>query len=142
MNTKSDFSDNAAQAYPWALGIADAFDAQLTLMHVVERFPIDTILGPESTRDTVKPLIGAAQVRLRMLAGSLASEGRRSPGLAVRFGKPFDEITRGAKDFGASLIVLATHGHTGLKRVYLGSVAERVVRHAHCPVLVVREVKQ
>jgi nucleotide-binding universal stress UspA family protein len=57
----------------------------------------------------------------------------------VRFGNPFDEITRGAKEFGASLIVLATHGHTGLKRAYFGSVAERVVRHAQCPVLVVRE---
>jgi len=121
--------------------MADAFGAQLTLMHVVERFPIDTILGQESTRDPVKQLIGEAQVRLRMLAGSLASDGGRSPRLAVRFGKPFDEITRGAKELGASLIVLATHGHSGLKRAFLGSTTERVVRHASCPVLAVRAVE-
>ena len=56
----------------------------------------------------------------------------------VRYGKPFAEIARGAKTLDASLIVIATHGYTGLKHIYLGSVAERVVRHAHCSVLVVR----
>ena len=47
------------------------------------------------------------------------------------------EIVSAAKGMDASLIVVATHGYTGLKHIYLGSVAERVVRHAHCPVLVV-----
>jgi nucleotide-binding universal stress UspA family protein len=53
-------------------------------------------------------------------------------------GVPFDEIAKEAKAWEADLIVIATHGYTGLKHVLLGSTTERVVRHAPCPVLVVR----
>ena len=127
----TDFSENSAKAFPWALALADAFGARLTLMHVVERL----------TRDTVKQLMAEAHTQLNVLARSLVTGSERAPHLAVRFGRPFDEITRGARELDASLVVIATHGHTGLKRVYLGSVAERVVRHAHCPVLVVQSKK-
>ena len=61
---------------------------------------------------------------------------------AVREGKPHEEICEAAKAMGADLIVLTTHGYTGLKHVWLGSTAERVVRHAPCPVLVVRELSR
>jgi nucleotide-binding universal stress UspA family protein len=54
-------------------------------------------------------------------------------------GKPFHEIVAAAKQMEADLIVIATHGHTGFKHAIPGSTAERVVRHAPCPVLVVRE---
>jgi len=57
-------------------------------------------------------------------------------------GVPFDQITRTAEELGADLIIIATHGRTGLKRALLGSTAENVVRHATCPVLVVRERKR
>ena len=56
----------------------------------------------------------------------------------VRIGKPHREIVAEAKEAGADLIVIATHGYTGLKHAFIGSTAERVVRHASCPVLVVR----
>ena len=56
----------------------------------------------------------------------------------MTFGKPFQEIARVAKERQIDLIILATHGYTGLKHIQLGSTAERVVRHAPCPVLVVR----
>ena len=59
--------------------------------------------------------------------------------LLVRDGAPFDEICKAAKEIESDLIVIATHGYTGLKHVFLGSTAERVVRHAPCPVLIVRE---
>jgi nucleotide-binding universal stress UspA family protein len=61
--------------------------------------------------------------------------------IAVRHGTPFEVICRVSKTLRADLIVLTTHGYTVLKQVWLGSAAERVVRHAHCPVLVVRERK-
>ena len=57
----------------------------------------------------------------------------------VRVGTAFEVITNLARDCEADLIVITTHGHTGLKHVFLGSTAERVVRHAPCPVLVVRK---
>jgi universal stress protein A len=56
----------------------------------------------------------------------------------VTWGKPYQEIIRCAGDQQADIIVLSTHGYTGIKRAYLGSTAERVVRHASCPVLIAR----
>lgn len=56
----------------------------------------------------------------------------------IRYGRPATEILEASK-FGSDLIIISTHGHTGLKHVLLGSTAEEVVRHANCPVLVVRE---
>jgi nucleotide-binding universal stress UspA family protein len=57
----------------------------------------------------------------------------------LRTGQPHTEIVEAARELGADLIVLSTHGHTGLTHALLGSTAEKVVRHAPCPVLVVRE---
>jgi universal stress protein A len=56
----------------------------------------------------------------------------------VRIGRPVDEILQAAKDFDADLIIMSTHGYTGLKHAFLGSVTENVVRYATCPVLTVR----
>ena len=65
------------------------------------------------------------------------------PGIAadalVRIGKPYAEIIHTANEWDIDLIIIATHGYEGLKHVFLGSTAERVVRHAPCPVLVVRQ---
>ena len=137
----TDFSANAAQALPAAETLARAFDSSLTLMHVVERVPIDSILGTELADEHVNALMVQARTRLADIAATLR-KNKIAADVKVRFGNPFDEITRGAKEIDASLIVLATHGYTGLKRAYLGSVAERVLRHAHCPVLVVRGRKR
>ena len=79
-----------------------------------------------------------AQTKLEALAAQEARSDGEVTSL-VRAGKPFHEIALAASESGAQLIVIATHGYTGLKHVYLGSTAERVVRHAPCPVLVVRE---
>jgi nucleotide-binding universal stress UspA family protein len=57
----------------------------------------------------------------------------------VRHGVAFDEITKAARELCVDMIVISTHGYTGLKHVVMGSTAERVVRYAGCPVLVVRE---
>ena len=57
----------------------------------------------------------------------------------VRHGVPYVEVTDAARTLKMDLIVITTHGYTGLKHVFLGSTAERIVRHAPCPVLTVRE---
>ena len=135
----TDFSDNSMMALPLAQALAKAFGAGLTLMHVVERVPIDPMLGQELTSAASRQLVERAQTRLAELASSLRAEDGSKLDIAVRFGKPFDELARGAKELDASLIVIATHGYSGIKHALLGSVAERVLRHAPCPVLVVRE---
>jgi nucleotide-binding universal stress UspA family protein len=66
--------------------------------------------------------------------------GNRVPNESlVRRGPAYSQIVAAARDLNADLIILATHGYTGLKHVLLGSTAERVVRHAPCPVLTVRD---
>jgi nucleotide-binding universal stress UspA family protein len=81
----------------------------------------------------------AARNRLDQVAVEMKLPPKMMERSLVRFGSAFAEITEAARTLKADLIILATHGHTGLKHVVLGSTAERVVRHASCPVLVVRE---
>jgi nucleotide-binding universal stress UspA family protein len=76
--------------------------------------------------------------RLRTIAGEFAGPIRKGRCLA-RIGRAFDEICQVARRLHADLIVTVTHGYTGLKRALIGSTAECIVRHAPCPVLVVRE---
>jgi nucleotide-binding universal stress UspA family protein len=133
----TDFSQNSLKAFPIVQAVAEAFGSHITLLNVVERFPIDVILGEEITRDSSSKLVKEARERLSKLSLTRLKNCTFKPDTVVRFGAPFAEIVSAAKAMDASLIVVATHGYTGLKHIYLGSVAERVVRHAHCPVLVV-----
>lgn len=83
---------------------------------------------------------GEADVeRIRdLLVRRLPDEGLTDAHAAVRIGDPGGEIAAFAEELGAELIVLPSHGRTGLRRLLIGSVAERVIRLAHCPVLVLR----
>jgi nucleotide-binding universal stress UspA family protein len=78
---------------------------------------------------------------LERAAADLAKSFNLRMSAVVRSGKPHAEICDAAKKLSADLIVLTTHGYTGLKHVWLGSTAERVVRQAHRPVLIVRPAK-
>jgi nucleotide-binding universal stress UspA family protein len=133
-----DFSDISKGALPWASFLAAQFKAELVLLHVEEKFPIDYLLGRELMSHTMVPVMKQAEAELEHLAVGLRKTTGANISVVVRDGKPFKEIGHAAKALGADMIVLTTHGHTGLKHVWLGSTAERVVRHAHCPVLVVR----
>jgi nucleotide-binding universal stress UspA family protein len=127
-----DFSECSTKALQYAIPLAKQFDAELTLLHVVQPYPAVPEMYPvsaESGRDADKEL----EVLQRTTCDAVASQ------TCLRVGTPHLEIVRAAKELGADLIVISTHGHTGLAHVFLGSTAERVVRHAGCPVLVVRE---
>lgn len=133
-----DFSSISKDALPWATFLAAQFKAELVLLHVEEKFPIDYLMGRELLSHTMVPLIKQAGADLERLAGELRKTIGVNISAVTRVGKPFQEICHAAETLGADLIVLTTHGHTGLQHVWLGSTAERVVRHAKCPVLVVR----
>ncbi|HWI57163.1 MAG TPA: universal stress protein [Bacillota bacterium] len=130
-----DFSDCAKKALQYAICFAKQFEAELTLLHVVpsnpplsEMGPVDIVSVEDLKRD------------LEALQASIKNEVRSRAVLRVqRAGEPHLEIIRVAKELDIDLIILSTHGRTGLARMFLGSTTEKVVRYAACPVLVVRE---
>jgi nucleotide-binding universal stress UspA family protein len=133
-----DFSPHSLRALDVAVSLARDCGAKLLLLSVVEPpvlavgFEGALAMTPEAT------LAKDASQRLRKLAQGCLS-GSLPVTCMVKRGRPFDVITRLAEQKRIDLIVLATHGRTGLERLMLGSTAERVVRHALCPVLVVRD---
>jgi len=133
-----DFSPTANKALAYAVRLADQFGGKLTLIHVVQPVAVPEFAAVSLLieNDDVKT---AALARLDTLLNRLKVPSRLVDRRIVRFGTPFAEITSAAKSLKADVIVLTTHGYTGLKHALLGSTAERVVRHAPCPVFTVRD---
>jgi nucleotide-binding universal stress UspA family protein len=134
-----DFSKPAEKALRYAVSFAKQFDAKITLLHVC---PVPYYGGDLGYIPASFP---ADQASEKAIADQLASDARRlvPTGMLdrtlVRVGSAFDEICNAARKLNSDLIIISTHGYTGLKHALLGSTAERVVRHAPCPVLVVRK---
>ena len=131
-----DFSEHSLRALEVAEGLARSGGGTITLLHVVEPMPATTewsylILAPEQAAK-------ASQKKLENLANEHGIDPRLIGRVLVKTGIPWNEIVTTAKALNRDLIVIPTHGYTGWKHVLLGSTAERVVRHASCPVLVVR----
>jgi nucleotide-binding universal stress UspA family protein len=126
-----DFSEDSLNALAYARVLATQFGAELFLLHVIE--PIHFIT--ESDVYTQQRHLGSAQ--LECIAADLRGQGQRF-GTVVRGGIPSKVIVETAKRSRASLIVMGTHGRTGLAHAVIGSIAEKVVRTASCPVLTVR----
>jgi nucleotide-binding universal stress UspA family protein len=132
-----DFSRPSLKAIPYALAISRQFGADVHLLHVT-----DVAQQPPATLLTL-PVVPQSEwnqrfmKRLQALANKYRTDGKVSA-LEPRTGTAYEEICVVARELKADLIVLATHGYTGYKRMFLGSTAERVVQHSPCPVLVVR----
>jgi nucleotide-binding universal stress UspA family protein len=157
----TDFSTAANHALQYAFAEVTQHQARLTLLHVVQHHPTTEVYylkgAPQHQPGYVAELSGRlssfppptpetlrrdyneeALTQLRDLvpvAFTMPCE------VKVTAGDPADAIVRVATELEADLIVMATHGHTGLQHVLLGSVAEKVVRHAPCPVLTIRYKK-
>ena len=134
-----DFSKPSEAALAHAEEVARRFDAELVLLHVVEPmlYPVAYGLPPVAPVNYEETAKSAAESALAPLIGPLVKRGVRARTL-VDSGTASMRICDLAKEEGFDLIVLATHGYTGLKHVLLGSTAERVVRHSSCPVLTVK----
>lgn len=135
-----DFSPPSEKALHYALSFADQFGASLVLLYVVEPaiYPVELGYIPVDIETLYRTMDEGARERLRALAEKHIPRNLRTQ-IEVRIGQPHREIASAAKELNVDLIIIATHGHTGLKHTFLGSTAERVVRHAPCPVLTVRE---
>jgi nucleotide-binding universal stress UspA family protein len=122
------------------VAFATQFGAQLILLHVIEPtaqgFPYPALaLENDQVKATMKR-------RLEGLGKYETTNPRLIQKAAVTHGRAFQEVVRAARGLQVDLIIMATHGYTGIKHVLLGSTTERVVRYAPCPVLVVREQEE
>ena len=134
----TDFSDASEAAIVEAQQLAAALGAEIVLLHVTSEAPLwsETVYTPAVRRVFEGQRAWAAaglDARIVALAGAGVPARAR-----VETGVAWEEILRVARDEQADLIVIGTHGRTGLNRLLLGSVAERVLREAWCPVLTVR----
>ena len=136
-----DFSPHAERAFSYATTLAQRFSATLGLVHVVEDPFVTAAWNSEvcvpNVGELLEGLIANAEYRLARLRRSARAHGLTVE-TAVMSGKPAQAIVERAKDGGFDLIVMGTHGRTGLFHVVMGSVAARVLRSAPCPVLTVR----
>ena len=136
----SDFSPASRPAFRRALDLARANRASLTVVHVYSAFiPVmgEGYVGGQVYDKILADIRTDALRRLGRLVAQARKKGVRAKGLAME-GIPHDRIVRAARSTRADLIVLGTHGRSGLGRVFLGSVAARVVTLAPCPVLTIR----
>lgn len=134
-----DFSPPSKNAFKYAVRFAEEFGGELTLLHVLEPQSMTGMMAiPEATAFVETDIVAAGK-NLRSLAATVRKEKIERPHWKVRAGLPSHEIVEAAKEMDVDLIVIATHGYTGWKHFCIGSTAERVVRAAPCPVLVVRE---
>jgi len=139
----TDFSDPSAVGFDIAAELSGHFGAEVLVVHVVSAMP-PLQYGPNRAFQVPEyetALHADAQHRLEGMVETLAQKGVKAR-TAVGHGDAGSEIVRIAGEERVDLIVIATHGTTGLEHVLFGSVAERVVRLAHCPVLTVRSPRR
>jgi len=136
----TDFSKFSKIAVNYAVALAEKFGAELYLLHVVQDLALfipDAVAVVPPVAVPVDQFTVAARAALDRVVEENQLE-RFTVHREVREGTPFYEIIRFAKEANIDLIVMGTHGHTGLAHVLLGSVTEKVVRKAPCPVLTIR----
>jgi universal stress protein A len=135
-----DFSSGSDIAVEWAQVLAEAFGARLVLLHVLDTSASALIGGPGGVLAPPPPVALYDEMR-EEARSAMATLAQRVPEATtlIREGTPRQEILRAAADLGADLIVMGTHGRTGLAHLLFGSVAEHVVRHAPVPVFTIRQ---
>jgi nucleotide-binding universal stress UspA family protein len=134
-----DFSKHSAKAAEVGLEFAKAFGAELQLLHAYS-LPVG-VVGPydyQIPANILAEMRESAARRVDQEVKKLSGKGVQVAGVITE-GVPTQAIVEAAERMGADLIVMGTRGLTGLKHVVLGSVAERTIRHAPCPVLTVHE---
>jgi nucleotide-binding universal stress UspA family protein len=135
----TDFSEYADYALDYAIEMAKMFQARVTVLYV---FHVPSLalgeVSPTVMDDTLQAMETNAQRQAQKALARVLNAGLQGDSVIVE-GAPFQMIIDTAQEKEADLIVMGTHGRTGLTHILMGSVAERVVRMAPCPVLVTRE---
>ncbi|MCK9279844.1 MAG: universal stress protein [Melioribacteraceae bacterium] len=135
-----DFSEYSKNAFKYSVDFVKLFDAELFLIYVVEPiiYPADFSLGQVAIPSIDIDMQKKAEDELNSLAKQFIKNNLKYK-VVIKTGKPFVEINEYAKEQDIDMIIIATHGHTGVEHLLFGSTAEKVVRKAPCPVLTLRE---
>lgn len=135
-----DFSEYSKKALRYAVEFARRYTAEIVLVYVVEPvvYPADFSFGQVAVPSMERELFERGEEQLKKLIATEVGDAVTARS-QVRSGKPFVEIIACATEENADLIIIATHGHTGIEHVLFGSTAEKVVRKAPCPVLTLRD---
>jgi nucleotide-binding universal stress UspA family protein len=135
----TDFSNGARAAMDYALSLAKDYNAKLILLYVIQDISIAEWYIPSSisATDLVEDMQKSAWKEMEKWGAEAAAAVKDVEKMVVR-GVPFVEIIRTAKEKNADMIVIGTHGRTGIDHMLFGSTAEKVVRKSPCPVLTVR----
>jgi nucleotide-binding universal stress UspA family protein len=135
----TDFSQGARAAMDYAISLAQDYKAKLILLYVIQDISIAEWYIPSSisAADLVEDMQKSAEKEMEKWTAEVKAKVPSVESLVVR-GVPFVEIIGTAKGKKADLIVIGTHGRTGIDHMLFGSTAEKVVRKSACPVLTVR----
>jgi universal stress protein A len=135
-----DFSELSQAALPWARRMAAVLDAEIHCVYTVEPPHIYSALDmvPAIPLPTTDELGENAASQLNEFASTHLGGLEPAAKTCVLTGNPADQIVSYAEETGAEMIIMTTHGYSGLEHVVLGSTTESVLRHAKCPVLSVR----
>lgn len=135
-----DFSDYSKNALKYAVQFAKHFNSSMYLIYVIEPviYPADFSMGQVAIPAMDANIQARAGEELSNLAKNYVDPSIKVE-IIIKTGKPFVEINETAKEKDIDLIIIATHGHTGVEHLLFGSTAEKVVRKAPCPVLTLRE---
>lgn len=135
-----DFSDYSKKALQYTVQFCKSMQAEIILVYVIEPmiYPADLSMGQMVIPQNELNLDQKAKSELEELAKSEIGDLLKYQ-ILIKMGKPFMEIIETASEQDADLIIISTHGHTGVEHLLFGSTAEKVVRKAPCPVLTIRE---
>lgn len=138
----TDFSEYSDKALQEAIDIAQKFNAKITLLHVVElviHCTVDYCLDPQTITQVESESILASKKMIQDQINKFAKDKAVEIIPDIRKGAPYEEILKAQEEKMIDLIVIASHGQTGIKRFLVGSVAEKVLRHSKGPVLLVKK---
>lgn len=151
----TDFSEHSYEAVKAAEELAKNLSATLILLHVVPPVPVSTTLqtgptgysapsgtGSFNITEYIKELKSNAEKSLNDIVKNRIKEDIKAETVVLAEGEESDEINRYAEEKNVDMIVISTHGRTGLKRLMFGSVAEKIIRHTQKPVLTIRSKEE
>jgi nucleotide-binding universal stress UspA family protein len=135
----TDFSEDSDLAFRMALSIAVNYQARIFLLHVISKQDLaDYCLDQNIVDRVLNESIVFSNEKLQEVIGKNQQNGNIKVIPDVRKGQPYEEILKEASERKIDLIVIASHGKTGLQKYFIGSVTEKVMKEAKCPVLLVR----